>query len=248
VSGYVSAGRTWAFALALAASAACAACDTTQVIPDPVPCSAGFLGDAGSPVDFEFLAVDPAYDAVTLDDGGALSILTPPQGGRVVFVGVRATNLDSCGVQLTGAVRDPTTQQVRFDMRTVNLIATGDGWGVTGPIGASVSGTVSNFANIPVCPNQWSTMDVDGNPYALEVTLTDRGGRTVEKKIQVTPGCGEPATLAECQCICGAGYVLGSVCPIADASADVDANVDASVLVDADADADVDASLPGVHE
>jgi hypothetical protein len=216
-------------AFVLAASAACAACDTTHVVPDPVPCSAGFLGDAGSPVDFEFLAVDPNYDAVTLDDGGALSILTPPQGGRVVFVGVRATNLDSCGVQLTGAVRDPTTHQVRFDMRTVNLIASGDGWGVTGPVGASVSGTVANFANIPVCPNQWSTTDVDGNPYALEVTLTDREGRTVEKSIQVTPGCGEPATLADCQCICRAGYVLGSACPIAIADASVDVDVDVDV-------------------
>jgi hypothetical protein len=209
----------------LATSTACAACDTTVVIPDPVPCRAGFLGDASSPVDFDFLAVSAAYDAVPLDAGGSLPILTPPQGGRVVFVGVRATNLDSCGVQLTGALRDETSQQVRFDTRTVNLIATGDGWGVTGMEGASVSGTVSNFANVPVCPNEWSTTDVDGHPYGLEVTVTDRGGRTLEKKIAVTPACGEPATLAECQCVCKAGYVLGSVCaapPDAATAADLD--------------------------
>ena len=64
-------------------------------------------------MDFEFVGVDNDYDAVPLADGGPLAILQPPQGGRVVFVGVRATNVDGCGLQLTGALRDETSRQVR---------------------------------------------------------------------------------------------------------------------------------------
>ena len=101
--------------------------------------------------------------------------MRPLQGGEVLFVGARVTNVDACGLQLTGALRDEETQQVRFDTRTINLIPTGDGWGVTGTLGANVAGLISNFSNVPVCPNEWSTTDVDGHEYGLEVTITDSG-------------------------------------------------------------------------
>lgn len=188
---------------------------------DPVPCTAGFLGDASSPVAFELTAVAPDYVTEPLADGGTISLMQPPQGGQVLFVGARVTNVDSCGLKITGALRDEKTQQVRFDTRSINLIPTGDGWGVTGPIGANVAGLISNFSNIPVCANQWSTTDVDGHEYGLEVTITDRGGRTLLKKIRVTPECDEPSSAVNCVCICRAGYVPGGDCPvrIADAGA-----------------------------
>ncbi len=156
------------------------------------------------------------YVAVPLADGGALPILQPPQGGRVVFVGVRATNVDACGLQLTGALRDESTLQVRPDMRTINLTPTHDGWGETGAIGMPVSGDISNFSNVPVCPNDWSTTDVDGHEYGLEVTLQDRSGRTLTKKIHVTPACSDAAGRAQCECICRVNYVLGSDCTVPD--------------------------------
>jgi hypothetical protein len=182
------------------------------------PCPAGFLGSASHPPALEILALRPDDSVAPVTDGGAVSLMLPPQGGRVLFVGARATNLDGCGLQLTGALRDETSRQVRVDMRTVNLIATGDGWGATG-VGI-VSDAVSNFSNIAACPNQWSKTDVFGHTYGLEVTLVDRGGRTVSASVPVVPYCGEPASAAECMCICAAGYTLGQACPPADGGAE----------------------------
>jgi hypothetical protein len=75
-----------------------------------------------------------------------------------------------------------------------------------------VSAAISNFANIPVCPNEWASTNVYGNAYGLEVTIQDRGGRQLTKKIKVTPQCGEPTNLDECLCECAAGYILGQPC------------------------------------
>jgi hypothetical protein len=158
---------------------------------------------------------------VVLNDGDQVPMIFPPQGGRIIFVGVRATNVDGCALELTGALRDETSSEVRIDLRTVNLIATGDGWGVSAPPGNEpVSAAISSFANIPVCPNQWSGTDIFGHEYGLEVTIKDRGGRTVTNKIHVTPQCGEPQNLLECQCICQAGYVLGQSCAAGDGGAE----------------------------
>jgi hypothetical protein len=171
-----------------------------------------FLGDAAAPPEFDFLVLQ-ADDTVTpVADGGSVPILTPPQGGRVIFVGVRATNVDGFGLQLTGALRDLATQQVRFDSRTVNLIATGDGWGVSGTANEPVAATIGNFSNVAVCPNEWSSTDIYGHEYGLEMTIQDKEGRQLTKTIRVTPDCAEPMTLAECLCLCKAGYVLGQPC------------------------------------
>jgi hypothetical protein len=175
------------------------------------PCAAGFIGSASHPPALEIVALRPDYTVAPVTDGGPIPLMFPPQGGRVLFVGARATNVDGCGLQLTGALRDETSRQVRVDSRTVNLIATGDGWGATG-VGV-VSDAISNFSNIAVCPNQWSTTDVFGHTYGLEVTVVDRGGRTATSNVGVVPYCGEPARASDCMCICAAGYVLGQACP-----------------------------------
>jgi hypothetical protein len=205
-------GALRALALLLA-TAALVACPPDGPPADPVPCSGGFLGDASMPIDFDLTAVSADYETLELKDGDQVSLMRPLQGGEVLFIGARVTNVDACGLQITGALRDEKTQQVRFDTRTINLIPTGDGWGVTGTIGANVAGLISNFSNVPVCPNEWSTTDVDGHAYGLEVTITDRGGRTLLKKIHVTPVCGQPDFASDCRCICRAGYVLGGDCP-----------------------------------
>ncbi|HEX3345692.1 MAG TPA: hypothetical protein VHS09_14010, partial [Polyangiaceae bacterium] len=125
---------------------------------------------------------------------------------------VHATNVDGCGLQLTGALRDLTTQEVRVDSRTVNLVDTGDGYGASGTPTTTASTAVTSFSNVPVCPNEWSPTNIDGTVYGLEVTIVDRGGRTLTKKIHVTPTCAQPENLAECTCICQGGYVLGQSC------------------------------------
>jgi len=175
-------------------------------------CTVGFLGDpAGSPR-LEIIALKAGDIIAPIDDGGTVEMILPPQGGRVLFVGVRATNVDGCGLQLTGALREESHDagQVRFDSRTVDLIPDDGGWGASGT--GTVSTAISNFSNIPVCPNEWSATDIYGSSYGLEVTIVDHENRQLTRKIQVTPECGQPANLAECLCICKAGYVLGQSC------------------------------------
>jgi hypothetical protein len=169
------------------------------------PCAAGFVGDAGEEVELVVTALLGAT-ATEVKDGDAVPLVFPPQGGRVIFAGVRARNLDTCAVTLTGVLRDPATKQVRLDARTVNLLGAADGWAETD------ASDYSTFSNIPVCPNEWSDTDVMGNVYELEITVADRGGRTGTKKLSVTPVCAEPALEAECRCLCHAGYKLGEAC------------------------------------
>ncbi|HEY3816996.1 MAG TPA: hypothetical protein VGL81_07495 [Polyangiaceae bacterium] len=176
------------------------------------PCPVGFLGSDAAAPDFDMQVLLADETVAALNDGDTVPMILPPQGGRVIFVGVRATNVDGCGLQLTGALRDLSTQQVRVDSRTVNLIDTGDGYGVSGTPSTAASAAVSDFSNIPVCPNEWSSTNIYGTVYGVEVTIQDREGRTLTKKIQVTPECGQPENLEECLCICKGGYILGESC------------------------------------
>jgi len=144
--------------------------------------------------------------SVPVDDGGSVALILPPQGGRVVFAGVHAKNVNACNAKLTGVLRDITTQKIVIEARTVNLKPTADG------SAGSVDTDTSTFANIPVCPNQWSTTDAFSGQYALEMSLKDRDGRALKKTILVTLECAEPENEAQCLCICKQGYVLGEMC------------------------------------
>jgi hypothetical protein len=141
-----------------------------------------------------------------------LPILIPPQGNRYVFPGVRATNVDGCQLLITAAVRDLSTQQIATERRYITLVPTGDGWGVSGVSGESIAVSAANFANVLVCPNLWSSTDIYGHVYGLEVTIQDQECRQATRKISVTPECAEPPNLAECLCLCKWGYVVGQSC------------------------------------
>lgn len=183
--------------------------------PDAAACAAGYLGDSTQPIQMELRTLLADGGDVPIHDGDDLDVLFPPQGGRVAFVGVRATNLDGCGLQITGALRDPTTQQIRLDGRTVNLVREPDGWGTTGEGTDDIvnSGVIGNYSNIPLCPNEWASTDLYDQPFDLEVVVTDHEKKTLTQTIHVTPRCVEPgAKLAECKCICKKDYVLGASC------------------------------------
>lgn len=169
-------------------------------------CTLQPLGDTSAPIEFEIIALDPSYTSQPITDGSTVHNIFPPQGGRVIFAGVRATNIDPCGVQLGGGLRDLQSNQVRFDYRTINLKPQEDGWG------ASVDGDIASFANIPTCHNQWSARDLYDQDYDLTLELTERSGRVASKTIRVRPVCQEPGFIEECLCICKAGYMLGEVC------------------------------------
>ena len=187
--------------------------------PDPTPipsvdastdvhvgCDLPFIGDPEKATEIELIALKADYTSSPVAEGDSVALLFPPQGGRVIFAGVRARNIDPCGIQLVGAVRDLDTAQLRVDSRTVNLVDRGDGWG------SSSDADIASFANVPMCPNQWSKTNIHGTKYDLEVTITDRTKHKTTRKVSVVPACVEPDNEAECICICKGGYVLGEMC------------------------------------
>jgi hypothetical protein len=188
-----------------------------EAAPDaPAVCPAGFLGDPSKAIEIELRALRADGTDVPLKDGDDLAIVFPPQGGRVAFVGVRAINLDGCGVQVTGALRDLGSRQVRVDGRTVNLRKEPDGWGTTGQgttTNLEDSAAIGDYSNVPLCPNQWADVDVFDKPFEVEVLVKDRTKKTATKIVKVTPRCSEPGVKqTACRCLCKHGYVLGEAC------------------------------------
>jgi hypothetical protein len=186
-----------------------------QTLPEST-CPTGFLGDPNKEPVIELRALRTDGTDIPLANGDDLAIIFPPQGGRVAFVGVRATNIDGCGVQLTAALRDTATKQIRLDGRTLNLRREADGWGASGQ-GTSAnledSQAIGDYANVPLCPNQWASVDVFDNAFELEVKLQDQRKKSVTAKITVTPRCAEPGQKeTACRCLCKRGYVLGESC------------------------------------
>ncbi len=179
-------------------------------------CPTGYLGDPAAPAEIELRALKPDGSDVAIAEGADLAVIFPPQGGRVAFVGVRARNVDGCGMQVIGALRDPISKQIRLDGRTVNLRREPDGSGVTGKGVATdleSADDIGNYSNVPLCPNQWAEQDVFDQPFELEVQIQDRRGKTASAKVRVVPRCAEPGSkLASCRCLCKKGYVLGETC------------------------------------
>jgi hypothetical protein len=123
----------------------------------------------------------------------------------VIFVGVRARNLDACALQITASLRDPCTNQiVGFDDRPIDLIAAPDGWGEP-----RASADIASFANLPACPNAAASRDIHGQPYVLEVEIRDRAERTASASVPVTPFCADPNV---CPCECRSGALRGQAC------------------------------------
>jgi hypothetical protein len=180
---------------------------TPDAGPPPGPaCTIGFLGDPSLEPEVELISLGADGTSSAIADGSSVALIFPPQGGRVIFAGVRATNVHGCQVTLSGSLRDPQNGKICFDERTVNLRPIGDGWG------ASVDTDISTFSNIPVCPNQWSVTNAFGSDYDLTLKVSDREGRVIEKTVRVKPACAEPENEAECLCKCKQGYILGETC------------------------------------
>lgn len=171
-------------------------------------CRAGFIGDPAGTPELRITALGPEGGARVLDDNDPVPMMFPEQGGRVIFAGVDVNNVNACGASLKGVLRDLASQQVRLDERTTNLRR------YDGGRGGSNETDVSTFSNIPVCPNQWSQTALYEGTYRLELTLTDRDQRVVEKSVLVRPYCAEPANEAECRCLCRKDYVLGQSCDV----------------------------------
>ena len=212
------------------AGAACGAADTSADPPaheergvhgDPVGC---FIGDPNADAEIELVA--RAVDGgglVDLHDGDDVPLIMPPQGGKVILVGVRAKNV-SCTLQLNVGLFDlcqvdddaPQGRVIGREGRPVVLREDADGFGVPDDADA-----MQNYANVPVCPSFASTRDGDGQPYGLEVRVSElqRDGETAPRThvvtLAVTPVCA--AGDDDCRCECDADFVMsqtrGEQCP-----------------------------------
>ncbi len=179
-------------------------------------CTLTPLGDPHQPIAMKLMAaavndMAPFMYAGTpqpLANGGTVPIIAPPQGGFVVYIGARATNIDPCGVQVSGVITDTASNLVRVDERTANLTPYGDGWG--GPMDHDPLAPA--LANVAVCPNEWASSDAYGVPFKLTISLTERSGRKASRSIQATLSCAEPQNKASCSCQCKKGYMLGETC------------------------------------
>ncbi|HKA88300.1 MAG TPA: hypothetical protein VKE22_11560 [Haliangiales bacterium] len=174
--------------------------------PANTTCS-GPVGEAGQPVALGVVLRGADGTTTVAADGAAAALIQPPQGGKVILAGVRARNLDTCGVNLIAAVRDLCTNRVQLEGRPVNLIVADDGWAYP-----AAPAELDNFANIGVCPNVSGVRNLYGEPYRVEVSVTDKNGKQGSASVMVVPFCAEPEHALDCACTCAARYVLGSSC------------------------------------
>jgi hypothetical protein len=181
---------------------------------DPVDSGANesescFVGDADEPIELEVVhrAADGA--CVPISDMAEVPLIQPPQGGKILFVGVRARNLDGCGLTLATALVEPDTGAVvSLERRPVTLERGADGWMLP-----ERPSEASNYSNLPACPRADLTRSVEGEIYELRVNITDSAGRKAGTSIHVIPTCGEPALSELCHCECSKDYKLGGGCP-----------------------------------
>jgi hypothetical protein len=142
-------------------------------------------------------------------DGDTIPMEPPPQGGFVMYIGAAVRNMDACGIELAGSLRDPDTNaQLGFDARNTDLIRTdqfGVGWAHSDPKDNS------NEANVNSCPD-YSDKDRHGGEFVLEMKATDRQKRTVTVSRRVKLVCDptlDAVAYSECVCTCSANYFLG---------------------------------------
>ena len=154
------------------------------------------------------MGIDPSGNLKVLADGDALGLAVPGQGGYVLYAGVRARNLQACGVTMSAQLVDGTTGQslTGLDQRQSDL---------TTPSGdyflPANDELLFALPNIPACPDPLGK-GVQGKSIVLQVTVTDRTRfKAATVRVNVVPTC--PQSLqANCQCVCGPNYQAGS-CP-----------------------------------
>ena len=173
-------------------------------------CSGGpstFLGDPAQPPLVEALFSDGISAGYRPLSDGPLPLEPPIQGGYVMYVGARVKNMDTHLIDFSGRLLDPQTgNEVGHDERNTTLLVGTDGY-------AHPAADLSNVSNVNGCP-QVSTKDVQGQPYILELTVTDRDGRTATLRNNVVPTCmqADPKLQQHCLCTCSANYFPGK-CP-----------------------------------
>lgn len=174
--------------------------------PPPPGC---FTGDPALAPELTLVYQEPGGKLGPITDGTMVPLVVPPQGAEILVIGVRAVNIDGCPLTMSTSLIVPSSGAVAaFDRRPVTLQAADDGWlEPKNPTG------LANFSNLPACPIAGLGQAVDGESYELSVQIEDLAGHKGQASATIVPTCDNAANPTMCQCLCAAGYVLGSHCP-----------------------------------
>jgi hypothetical protein len=178
---------------------------------DDAPPDAGLcaVGDVSADPELELVYRTADGTMAPLAEGTVVPLLTPPQGGKVIYVGARGKNVDLCGASLQAALRDPCTDRVLgIERRPIAWRLADDGFAEP-----AQPQEISDYANLPLCPNAGSSEDLDGHPAQLEIRFYEPGGRVTERILSITPTCADDEVPMLCRCECDADYELGFECP-----------------------------------
>jgi hypothetical protein len=175
--------------------------------PDDSPTTC-FVGDRSLPPQIEVVYRDVDNTMQPLSEGGEVPLILPPQGGKVMVVGVRARNLDGCPLEIATSIRDTCSNAiVALERRPITLEPTADGW-----LEPLAPADLTNYSNLPACPRANLDRDVHGQPYVLTIRVTDKENRTAETMLEIVPTCAEPQFMDQCLCECRSDYSLGDEC------------------------------------
>jgi hypothetical protein len=167
-----------------------------------------FVGDPAQPpeIGVVYRAADGAIRPVA--EQGEVPLIQPPQGGKVMFIGIRGRNLDGCPLDISAALIEPSSGAViSLERRPVLLQEDGTGW-----LEPRSSGGLSNYSNLPGCPRAALARSINDETYRLLVSVEDQTGLHAETETLIVPVCGEPERDAQCRCECSEEYELGDSC------------------------------------
>jgi hypothetical protein len=172
-----------------------------------------FVGDPSKPIEMVVVHQTPSGAIAETMSEGRVPLIQPIQGGKVLFISVRARNLDGCPVHITTSLTDPCTNAVAaLEGRDVILKASSDGW-----LEPDLPAEPDNYSNLAACPTQNLSRDIDEQVYTLKVQIQDHDGRTQETSLDIVPFCGEPMITDRCRCECSRQFKLGAMCVPVDA-------------------------------
>lgn len=159
----------------------------------PEPCTV--WGDLSQPASLTVTQRLP--DGGVEDVGRTLYLQVPPQGGQVVYVGVRLQNFEGCRLELSASVLVPDSGHLETEEKRRVDVTLG---------GQSDPADPANFANVPVCPN-FGVRDFPGNDWRLVVEAKQRDGKKVSTTLPIAFSCA--AGGPDCACECAAHYEFG---------------------------------------
>ncbi len=200
---------------ALLGALLCVAADCPGGDDGPDPPTECFFGDENASPEGELVFLDENFVVQPFTDGQRVPAILPPQGGKVIFIGVRLKNMDMCSIQANGGVFDDCQTPPRVigrEGRALSFVLN-EASGFAEPANPE---TINNYVNIPLCGNFTSSRDIDDEPYRIELRISDRAQRALVFRAELTPFCaGAPntdGTFEQCLCECDAEFSFDLTC------------------------------------